>query len=60
MAIQYKYQEAVLPDGSAIILNENGTIEAYDASGNLIGTYSPGDAEWQARATQFDLTPKTD
>jgi hypothetical protein len=54
----YKYQEMVLGDGSAVILNENGVIEAYDAAGNPTQTYSPGDPEWKAKAAVFDLGPK--
>jgi hypothetical protein len=54
----FKYQERVLDDGSAVILNESGVIEAYDAAGTLSKTYSPGDPEWKTQAAGFDLTPK--
>lgn len=54
----FKYQEKVLGDGSAVILNENGVIEAYDASGNQSGTCAPGEPDWTAQASIFDLTPK--
>lgn len=53
-----KYQEKVLSDGSAVILNENGVIEAYDAAGNLLKTYAPADPEWKTQAAVFDLAPK--
>jgi hypothetical protein len=53
----YKYQEMVLGDGSAVILNENGVIEAYDASGNPTRTVAPGDPEWKTEAAVFDLAP---
>jgi hypothetical protein len=53
----YKYQEMVLGDGSAVILNENGVIEGYDAEGNLLKTLAPGDPEWRAQAAGFDLSP---
>jgi hypothetical protein len=55
---EYKYQEQVLADGSAVILNENGVIEAYDADGNPTGTIKPGDPQWQAKSAGFDLSPK--
>jgi len=54
----FKYQEKVLGDGSAVILNENGVIEAYDASGNPTSTCAPTDPEWQTLASAFDLTPQ--
>jgi hypothetical protein len=54
----YKYQEKVLGDGSAIILNENGVIEAYDSSGNPTTTCSPSDPDWRAQAAAFDLDLK--
>jgi hypothetical protein len=53
----YKYQEKVLGDGSAVILNENGVVEAYDAAGNPVKTVAPGDPEWKNEAAIFDLTP---
>ncbi|HEX7490531.1 MAG TPA: hypothetical protein VF337_02380 [Candidatus Limnocylindrales bacterium] len=53
-----KYQERVLADGSAIILNENGVIEAYDSSGNPTTTCAPSDPGWKTQATAFDLAPK--
>jgi hypothetical protein len=53
----FKYQEKVLGDGSAVILNENGVIEAYDAAGNPIKTCAPDDPEWKAQAAAFDLAP---
>jgi lipopolysaccharide assembly outer membrane protein LptD (OstA) len=55
---QFKYQEKVLGDGSAVILNENGVIEAYDASGNPTTTCAPDDADWSVQAAVFDLAPK--
>jgi hypothetical protein len=51
----FKYQEKVLADGSAVILNENGTIEAYDAEGNLVKTYAPGDPDWKTQAAVFEM-----
>jgi hypothetical protein len=54
----FKYQEQVLADGSADILNENGVVEAYDAAANPTKTINPRDPEWQAQAAVFDLTPK--
>lgn len=54
----FKYQEKVLGDGSAVILNENGVIEAYDAAGNPTRTLAPTDPEWKAEASAFDLTPQ--
>jgi hypothetical protein len=54
----FMYQEKVLADGSAVILNENGVIEAYDASGNPAGTCTPGDPDWASKASVFDLAPK--
>jgi hypothetical protein len=53
----FKYQEKVLADGSAVILNENGVIEAYDADGNLSKTCAPGDPDWQSQAANFELAP---
>jgi len=53
----YKYQEQVLGDGSAVILNENGIIESYDADGNLARTCAPGDPDWKAQAAHFDISP---
>ena len=52
----YEYQEKVLGDGSAVILIENGVVEAYDAEGNLVNTYAPGDPEWKAQVAGFDLS----
>jgi hypothetical protein len=54
----YKYQEIVLGDGSAVVLNENGVIEAYDSAGNPTKTCQPGDPEWKAQAAPFDLSAK--
>jgi hypothetical protein len=51
----FRYQEKVLPDGSAVILNENGVIEVYDASGNLVATYPPSDPAWKTQAAVFDI-----
>ena len=45
----FKYQEQVLADGSAVILN---------AADNPTKTINPGDPEWQAQAAVFYLTPK--
>lgn len=53
----FKYQEKVLDDGSAVILNETGVIEAYDAAGNPTMTCAPSDAEWKTQAAAFDLAP---
>ena len=53
----FKYQEKVLGDGSAVILNENGVIETYDAAGNLSKTYAPSDPDWKTQAAVFDLAP---
>jgi hypothetical protein len=53
----YKYQEEVRGDGSAVILNENGVIETYDASGNLVGSCAPGDPEWKTVGASLDLSP---
>jgi hypothetical protein len=53
----YKYQEMVLGDGSAVILNENGVIEAFDAQGNPLKSLAPSDPDWKKEAARFDLTP---
>jgi hypothetical protein len=45
-----------IADGSAVILNENGVIESYDAEGNLTRTCAPGDPDWKAQAARFDIS----
>jgi len=58
---RFKRRRFELPEGGALVLLGDGSIEQADAAGTTIGKWAAGDPEWAAHAIRFGLLayPKT-
>jgi hypothetical protein len=57
-ARHFKRREILLAEGGKLVLNGDGSISQLDASGESVGTWATGEAEWSSHAIRFGLQPQ--
>ena len=60
----FSHTELELQNGGELVLNEDGSIEYFDADGNRQRNWDTDDPEWESQARHFrlsraDLEPDT-